>query len=340
MQPRVSRTLNNIQILRAIAAIGVLLFHIVGGAILYGFQPHLLSALEGKGIAGVDLFFVISGFIMVYTQHYNPKTSLVFLKDRIIRIVPSYWILTTVFAMLLFFIPQAFNRMEFSTYTTFSSFMFLSGLLEARHPLIFVGWSIEYEMLFYIIFALAIALGNLTRTVLLTTAVLIMLVFIFKANQLFLEFAMGMFLAIISLHIPKQPKLGITFLMIGTTLVVYNSIMYDYFAFPSYLMYGIPFTIILFGVLHIPQAKNNFFVLLGDASYSIYLIQAFTITTFYKFSQLIPMNLSGDLLIALCMIYSVLSGLLFFYCFEKPCRKFIKRRKLLRHSAQLLPIRE
>lgn len=338
MHYNTSQPLNNIQILRAVAAIGVLLFHIVGVAVLYGFQPHLLSALEGKGVAGVDLFFVISGFIIVYTQHYNPKTPLVFLRDRIIRIVPSYWVLTAVFAMLLFFIPQAFNRMEFSTYTTFSSFTFLTGLLEARHPLIYVGWSIEYEMLFYIIFALTIALGNLTRTVFITAIILMMLVFIFKANQLFLEFAMGMLLSIIVLHTPKLPKIGITFLMIGMTLVVYNSIVCDYFSFPSYLMYGIPFTMILFGVLHIPQAKNNFFVLLGDASYSIYLIQAFTITTFYKFVQLIPLNLSGDLLIILCTIYSILSGLLFFYCFEQPCRKFIKRRKLLRESIKLLPV--
>ncbi|MDB2405246.1 acyltransferase family protein [bacterium] len=58
----------NLQILRAFAALSVVLFHTIGTSSSYGFDTRWISYLEGWGASGVDVFFVISGFVMLYTQ--------------------------------------------------------------------------------------------------------------------------------------------------------------------------------------------------------------------------------------------------------------------------------
>jgi peptidoglycan/LPS O-acetylase OafA/YrhL len=70
--------INNLQILRAFAAINVVLFHIIGTSVSYGQGVVQFSFLEGWGANGVDIFFVISGFVMVYTQLKNPKSFFIF----------------------------------------------------------------------------------------------------------------------------------------------------------------------------------------------------------------------------------------------------------------------
>jgi len=190
-------TITNIQLLRAIAAINVVLVHIIGTSKLYGFEPYLLNIVEGWGIVGVDLFFVISGFIMVYIQYRRPQSSLKFFKNRLLRILPTYWFLTTIYATLLFFAPKLFNQMEFSSIYTLCSFFFLSGFIEDKHPLLFVGWSVEYEMLFYALFAAAYWFGSLRIAIFITIIALICLVFMYGANSMFLEFSFGMLIGLL-----------------------------------------------------------------------------------------------------------------------------------------------
>jgi exopolysaccharide production protein ExoZ len=127
--------LKSIQILRAAAALGVLLDH--AGRWLD------VAPIVDIGAAGVDLFFVISGFIMVYTserlfgQTGAPQR---FLARRIIRIVPLYWTLTAFAALVLFgFGPN-----------TLGSYLFIPT---HRGPILTVGWTLNYEMMFYSLFA-------------------------------------------------------------------------------------------------------------------------------------------------------------------------------------------
>jgi peptidoglycan/LPS O-acetylase OafA/YrhL len=143
----------SIQLLRAVAAYLVVVVHIGGlfkGSGLDGYF-HITSC-------GVDIFFVISGFIMVYTTSQNPGMSAgEFLRHRLARVVPSYWLLTGA----LFLLGQV-GRVQLSgTQVTgehllkslfFIPYARLDGRME---PLLFVGWSLNYEMAFYLAFALA-----------------------------------------------------------------------------------------------------------------------------------------------------------------------------------------
>ncbi len=137
----VMNQISSLQVMRAIAAIGVVSLH-VGGSALF------------VGNAGVDLFFVISGFVMVYSSAnlFGKAASIAtFAIRRILRIAPLYWLVTATLVLLyggetgaailktLFFVPYA-------------------NATGAWLPIGYVGWTLNYEMFFYVIFAVALVL--------------------------------------------------------------------------------------------------------------------------------------------------------------------------------------
>ena len=147
--------ISNIQILRAIAAILVVAFHTVLAAKSYNLPTEFFYKVDIWGAAGVDIFFIISGFIMVYIQINKKKKPLDFLKDRIERIVPLYWFLTLFIAALLIVFPQAFRELSLSANHLINSLFFINYFNGDDHPLLYVGWTLEYEMLFYIVYYLS-----------------------------------------------------------------------------------------------------------------------------------------------------------------------------------------
>ncbi len=95
-------TLVSIQALRAVAALMVLVFHLCQELTKLGADLPATTFIIGT--AGVDLFFVISGFVMVYSSERlfgQPRASIQFLARRVVRIVPLYWIATTAMVLLL-----------------------------------------------------------------------------------------------------------------------------------------------------------------------------------------------------------------------------------------------
>ena len=111
------------------------------------------------GNAGVDLFFVISGFVMVYASERmfgRAGGQLQFITRRLIRIVPLYWLVTPLYLVMALAIP-AFEK-SYSVASVVASYLFipwprLDGIMQ---PLVGQGWTLNYEMFFYAIFAAAI----------------------------------------------------------------------------------------------------------------------------------------------------------------------------------------
>ncbi len=119
------KTLFTVQALRAFAASSVVVHHIMIVAVQKaGYQYSFPSTAA----AGVDLFFLISGFIMVYT-HFDDfgkaGASASFIRRRLIRIVPLYWIATTVAIVLLIVIPSAFSTLKLDWQNALFSYLFL-----------------------------------------------------------------------------------------------------------------------------------------------------------------------------------------------------------------------
>ena len=146
--------LKNIQFLRGISALLVCCFHFKNNLNSNDFNWGDL--LFNKGSIGVPIFFVISGFIMVYTSkninlnHSKIHLIVDFLIKRVIRIVPLYYLLTFAWiflggSLLAYFQGDLVNRL-------WRSLLFLP---QKEFPILYLGWSLNYEMFFYFIFALS-----------------------------------------------------------------------------------------------------------------------------------------------------------------------------------------
>lgn len=145
--PATRQEIWSIQYLRAMAAIAVIVFH--------QFQDH--DPLFKLGAHGVDIFFVISGFIMVALTDGRNITAGRFMRDRIARIVPLYWL-----ALLLAFLCKASGMqvwgMSDDPLLLLKSLLFIPA--DNGHgdvfPTLYLGWTLNYEMFFYALFALTL----------------------------------------------------------------------------------------------------------------------------------------------------------------------------------------
>ncbi|PSJ38005.1 acyltransferase family protein [Allosphingosinicella deserti] len=266
--------LNGLQYLRAIAALQVVVHHAVQAAGIKLSMPGF----------GVPLFFVISGFLMVAITDAGSRPS-PFFKDRLIRIVPLYWIATTVFLALLL------TKTSVAPATAAASYLFLpfGAPGEGRHffPLLNVGWTLNYEMMFYAIFALLLLLPRKALLPALTLVFVALAVasffipqdrapFAFWCNPLILQFLAGAWLGHFwslraSLGIPIIACFLAFFVLYSTDGVLRNT-----------LWLGIQSTLLVIGTLELERAGAfarpiRPLRFLGDASYSIYLWHVFAI---------------------------------------------------------------
>jgi exopolysaccharide production protein ExoZ len=148
----------NIQILRAIAAYLVVFHHIQSHFV----DNHSVAAVSNIGIIGVDIFFVISGFIMILTTSGEARSPLSFWRDRLVRIVPLYWLATfsLVGLSLIGLAPTGLHGWDLQD--LLASLLFIPEVRAdgAGMPILFVGWTLNYEMFFYLLFGLALLLRN------------------------------------------------------------------------------------------------------------------------------------------------------------------------------------
>jgi hypothetical protein len=317
--------LSNLQLLRAFAAINVVAFHTIIVAAIYKQDTVLFSYLSGWGRSGVDLFFVISGFVMVYAQHNSPKSALCFLKHRVIRIVPMYWVLTAAMLTLFWMLPSIFNHSFPSFESVASSFLFVSQLVTDQFPVFFVGWTLEYEMLFYLLFALGVLFVKTEKFNFVIPAVfLAFFVGIGLADWVAVEFIFGMLVARAFIE-RKFASFGAWFLLMGVTLLGSTAFFNVDETYRS-LVWGVPAIFIVFGAVLINQTKSRVLKFFGDASYSIYLVQVFTISAFYKFASKFLSFVHGDLLFILSLTLSVLFGCLVYALVEKPVTIFLNKK--------------
>ena len=146
-----------IQYLRGIAALMVVWFH--GMDQVPGLSRYFPFPF---GASGVDLFFVISGFIMVTTTWKSAPTPLEFMRRRVIRIVPLYWLLTLAMVSMALCVPNLFRTLVVTPRTLVESLLFIPhfsiSFPFAVWPLLVPGWTLNYEMFFYLVFACALLL--------------------------------------------------------------------------------------------------------------------------------------------------------------------------------------
>ena len=266
-------TLTNLQGLRALAALGVVLFH-------YGLMP--VTSLPFRiGAAGVDIFFVLSGFIIA---HSSSRSARHFLAHRLIRILPAYWIATLIAAL---FTLQ--NMDVAGAWDWLMQSLFYLPHPDGRSPLIFVAWTLVYELAFYLLYWLALRAGP-RNAPFISLAMLLVLALVHPRGAqgpwpLLLEFALGIivYLAVERSALfqsvprwagPLLAALGFTLLLILPHVTGYNPD--DYQSFGRVLCSGLPAGVIVLGMVVAEHGgialRSKLALLLGAASYAIYLL--------------------------------------------------------------------
>src|SRR3954471_23836273 len=149
----------HIQVLRFVAAVAVVAFHVLGVP-PDGFKvpESAISFVLSYGGRGVDLFFVISGFIIFYATHGAGLTPAEFLRRRVTRIVPLYFVVIAAVTLLAITLPSTFGAPDWYTPRHILKSLAFISFTDGDMPVVYVGWSLEYEMYFYLVTALLMAL--------------------------------------------------------------------------------------------------------------------------------------------------------------------------------------
>jgi exopolysaccharide production protein ExoZ len=258
------------------------------------------------GNSGVDVFFVISGLIMVVTTSGRKQTPQGFLRNRATRIVPLYWTVTfAVFAIALL----APSLLQSTTADPFDLGRSLAFIPYARadgamHPVVFVGWTLNYEMAFYVVFALGLLLPNRLAGLVASIAVLAAAavagqalrpsnpVLAFYTAPMICEFGAGMVLGALFVRerLPKDRRYGWPAACLGAAaLAVMLAGPWLWPHADRALMFGIPAVVIVTCALVAERAGlklgAGWIQLLGAASYSIYLTHFFATQVVVKAAE-------------------------------------------------------
>lgn len=270
----------SLQILRLLAALAVVFFHVGSGLVVEGVSSQNF-ALQGS--SGVDVFFVLSGFIITYSTKLSLGTA-EFIKRRIARIGPLYWFLTSLLILIAVAAPGLLNSVELSLETIWKSYLFIpfpkpNGLVQ---PLLFLGWTLSYEVAFYLVFAVSLMAGRYAHA--LTTLVIGSLVALglavrtdsvllrFYTDPIMLEFLLGMLLYYGYESVLRQHK-GSILLLLGLLLAGLLGFCFGS-DLPRFFGQGLPALALVAGFLLLDvkrSAWTSLLVLLGNASYSLYL---------------------------------------------------------------------
>ena len=273
------RTLEGVQYLRGVAALMVVVHHARG---YFGVEAADWSTF---GSRGVDVFFVISGFIMAFvTQRYQSDVSRWpqvrdFLVKRVIRVVPLYWLALAIAARYLIVNGQI-------DVDLLKDFAFIPRWLgddrTQPFPYLIPGWTINYEMFFYLTFGVCMMLGRMRYVVLFGFFALLILAGMTQSSEsvywaFYTQFILSEFLlGILLFHLVSNtsrsfhPLVYLVALVGGTVgLVLANDVLQNHYLF------GITSAILLWGALNLLQdRRNRFLLLVGDASYSIYIFHS------------------------------------------------------------------
>jgi len=313
--------INNLQALRAFAALNVALFHTLVTSTAYGYKLSLFSPLLGWGGNGVDIFFVLSGFIMVYILEGKKVSTKDFFIERLLRVAPLYWVLTGTFLLLVLAVPSAFRSESVSIIPhALASIFFISQAWQDQLPLLFDGWSLEYEMLFYALLTIGLFFPKRYQTYIFTGAGIICTALLFEIDSIVYEFILGMVVGYLFCRLKHRLPFAGPFFILGTVLffsTLGQNPMLDWTE-NRVIRAGIPSFFIVYGLIGVRQIHSGLLTLLGDASYSIYLIQVFTIPAFYKLAAFLRLPSSqADLLALICLGLTASAGLVSYWVLER-----------------------
>jgi exopolysaccharide production protein ExoZ len=323
----------SVQYMRAIAALLVVMSHAGVKGAQYSNDP--LHWFNVGGI-GVDLFFIISGYIMCHTASNRKINFLGFMKARFLRILPLYWFLTSLALVIYLIFPDKINSSGGNTNVIASYTLFPTEDKYLNQN----GWTLSYEFFFYFIFSFCL-FSNSKLKYLIPVGMITILFILgelltpknfqlnFITNSLLLEFSFG----ILAYYFHKEIKISST---ISILIIIFsilsitstNILNPDY---PRVIIYGIPAFIFFIGMIQIEHffenhKKKPFSKLLksiGDSSYSLYLSHPFALVASALLLKSTHINTYGYTFVIILSITSVFAGHICYILIEKKLNKYV-----------------
>lgn len=339
----------SIQFLRAMAAIFVVISHVWATNGVIG-KPLGFDFIGGYG---VDIFFVISGFIMCYTikdVFVSPrKEALSFITKRILRIYPVYFIIASPAIIYLMHQHVAFGG-TLSVYDVIGNFLLLPTFTQNPdyHMFYYVAWSLCYEMMFYALFALLMCFCKRKTTLVLSMIAIMVSMVVFVqtfrlqgqmlgwvnitymiGDSLMINFALGcvaflIYSQIRNVSINPLIAIGMIALLIAIGIINAQHQAYRLFSF-GITSFAIVMIALYTKLPDIEKSKTETIcVYLGNASYSIYLFHLYVVFASEKIYSIVP--LQKDVTGAIMSFVAVLMGCIFYTFIEKPLNSIIHGR--------------
>ena len=334
--------ITSLQFLRFVAASLVVLHHSI----------KEFSGTPAFGEFGVDIFFVISGFIISHiTQDHHEQ----FFTRRLIRIVPLYWMFTGAIAVIAYLVPYLLVSVKWDVSHAMASLVFVPWWMDILEfePLLPMGWTLNYEIWFYVLFYVAMRITFLYREVI--CALLIVGVYVltnllpldrtaslsFYANSIVLEFIVGMAIAIWYRNkkdfFDQIPDVVVLFGVVAAFGMFYYTTYVGHVNVSRSVYSGLPAGVCVMACLCIEgwfkQCRPGVIsaVLIGgEISYPLYLLHMFVIAALSRVVMASPVHVVEGFLLALLL--SGGAAYVMSQYVDKPVRRMLSAALLKRCS--------
>ena len=286
--------IRSVQALRAIAALFVVTYH---STILWRDKSPLESVgAWDNGNSGVDLFFVISGFIMMVSSQRLRRQQdgwLKFIRLRLVRLVPLYWLATAVKLAVVLAVPAVALHTYPNAWNAVASLLFLpskdaTGVII---PVVSVGWTLSFEMLFYAAFAAALYLSLNPLAVVMPAMTGLAALSVAKqaywpaaatlADPIVLEFVFGLLLGQLVLARDLRQTHRSLAVLVGIAGLATIVLMPTHDRWERVLIWGVASAATLWAALAVEswagRAIPKSLIRIGEASYSLYLTHGFVL---------------------------------------------------------------
>ncbi|MEQ1834079.1 MAG: acyltransferase [Candidatus Eisenbacteria bacterium] len=325
----------SVQYMRAIAAFLVVIHHCAWKGRQYSSDPWGGFTV---GECGVDLFFVISGYIMCRATSGRRISFPAFMRARALRILPLYWLLSLVALGVFLVAPQWVNSQGGETRILDSFLLWPSG---ARF-LINNGWTLSYEFLFYGIFGLGLLLPGIFRLGVPMLAIVMLVTsarwlpagnaaVAFLTHPLLLEFAMGMAAYVLLSRTAWTRAWSYAATLVGAAGLAWVNQHGPLGARPFY--YGVPCALLFLGLVGLEEdfvrqrsaPWSRFLHAIGDSSYSLYLVHSFALGIGVIALRAVGLTRHGHAFALGLAFVSLVAGLACYHGVEQPLSRFLKR---------------